>query len=57
MDHQEQHHQQHRKEREHEKHERKLHEHQQENEPRSIHSLWFMATGVVLVGAVIGIWI
>jgi hypothetical protein len=57
MDHQEQHHEHHRKERGHEKHERKLDEHREEASLGStIHPFWFIAVGAVLIVAVVLVW-
>ena len=56
MDHQEQHHQHHRKEREHEKAEKKEHEHEQEKKLLPIHPAWFVGIGIVLVVTAILIW-
>jgi hypothetical protein len=56
MDHQEKHHEQHRKEREHEKHVRKEHEHQEERSTRSIHPAWFIAIGSILIIAIVVFW-
>lgn len=56
MDHKEQHHLKHEKEREHKKALAKQHEHQEEKELRTIHPLWFMVLGIVLIGGVIYVW-
>jgi hypothetical protein len=56
MDHQEQHHEQHRKEREHEKQLRKEHEHQEEKSMLPMHPAWFMVLGGLLIIAVVLVW-
>jgi hypothetical protein len=58
MDHQEQHHQHHRKEREHKKEKRKEHEHAQERQTglRALHPAWFVAAGVVFIALIVLVW-
>jgi ABC-type nickel/cobalt efflux system permease component RcnA len=56
MDHKEQHHQHHQKERE--EHKRHAHQHEMEEmrQPRTIHPLWFLVLGIVLVAGAILAW-
>jgi len=56
MDHQDKHHEHHKKQREHEDKIKKEHEHQQERLPRKIHPAWFVIVGSVLIILVILIW-
>jgi hypothetical protein len=56
MDHQEKHHEHHKKEREHEDKLKKEREHREEKLPRQIHSAWFVVVGCVLVILVILVW-
>ncbi len=57
MDHHEQHHEHHQKERaEHKKHEKER-EHRSESGVRTIHPVWFVAFGSVLIFLVIMAWI
>ena len=56
MDHHEQHHQHHEKEREHKKAEQKRHEHTMEKETRTIHPIWFVVVGLILMAGVLAVW-
>jgi hypothetical protein len=56
MDHKEERHLHHRKEREHEKEKEKEHEHAEEREVRTIHPLWFVVLGAVLILGVVLVW-
>lgn len=56
MDHKEQHHQHHEKEREEKKKHHAQHEAEAQNQPRTIHPLWFVALGVVLVLLAVAAW-
>jgi hypothetical protein len=56
MDHHEKHHQQHEKEREERIKHEKEHERESEKLPRTIHPLWFLVVGVVLVAGVLLTW-
>jgi hypothetical protein len=56
MDQHEEHQQHHQKEREHKKDERKLHEHEQERQVRTIHPAWFLIIGVALIAIVVVFW-
>jgi len=56
MDHQEQHHEKHRKERDQHKHEHQLHEQHVMSEPRKFHRMWFVVLGAILIGAVVLVW-
>jgi type VI protein secretion system component VasF len=56
MDHQEKHHEHHKKQREHEDKLKKEHEHLQEKQLRRIHPLWFVALGTILIVAVVLFW-
>ena len=57
MDHHEQHHQHHQKEREHRIEHEKLHERKEEKLPRTIHPLWFVVLGTVLIALVVLTWV
>jgi type VI protein secretion system component VasF len=57
MDHKEQHHQHHEKEREEAKRHQKERERAEERKPRSIHPLWFLVLGCVLMALVLLLWI
>jgi len=56
MNHQEKHHEYHKKEREHEDKLKKQREHREEELPRRIHPAWFVVVGCVLVMLVILVW-
>jgi type II secretory pathway component PulF len=57
MDHKEQHHEHHRKERaEEKKHEHEV-ERREDKQVRTIHPLWFVVIGSVLILSVVGAWI
>jgi type VI protein secretion system component VasF len=56
MDHHEKRHEQHKKEREHEDKLKKEREHHQENMPRRIHPVWFVAIGCILIALVVLLW-
>jgi hypothetical protein len=56
MDHQQKHHEHHKKEREHEDRLKKEREHHQEQMPRKIHPAWFIVMGSVLIGLIVLFW-
>lgn len=56
MDHKEQHHEHHRKEREHKIEEHRRRDEKEMEQPRTIHPGWFVALGIILIGAVILVW-
>ncbi len=56
MDHQEKHHEQHKKQREHEDKLKKEKEQRDENQPRRIHPVWFVAVGSILIVVIVLFW-
>jgi hypothetical protein len=56
MDHKEQHHQHHEHERHEKKEEHKRHEHAMEQQPRTIHPIWFVVIGLILMAGVLAVW-
>jgi hypothetical protein len=56
MDHQEKHHEQHKKQREHDDKLKKEREHRQEKLARQIHPAWFVVAGSVLIILIVLVW-